>query len=102
MARQRRRNHTALRQTVGGLQRSGCRIVRRRSWPGAAGGGRDGEWITVTLDYSPQRVNAVIESSVAKEINISWEESLRSVFLGGLDSELRTAAYCSRDTTDAA
>jgi hypothetical protein len=32
--------------------------------------GRDGEWFPVTLDYSPQRVNAVIEKSVVSEISI--------------------------------
>jgi hypothetical protein len=32
--------------------------------------GRDGEWFPVTLDYSPQRVKAVIEKSVVKEISI--------------------------------
>ena len=32
--------------------------------------GRDGEWFPVTLDYSPQRVNAVIKKSVVSEISI--------------------------------
>jgi hypothetical protein len=32
--------------------------------------GRDGEMFPVTLDYSSERVNAVIESSVVKEISI--------------------------------
>ena len=32
--------------------------------------GRDGEMFPVTLDYSPQRVNAVIEKSVVTEISI--------------------------------
>jgi|688.fasta_scaffold66283_2 hypothetical protein len=32
--------------------------------------GRDGDWFPVTLDYSPQRVNAVIEKSVVTEISI--------------------------------
>ena len=32
--------------------------------------GRDGEWFPVTEDYSPQRVNAVIERSVVTEISI--------------------------------
>ena len=32
--------------------------------------GRDGDWFPVTLDYSPQRVNAVIKKSVVSEISI--------------------------------
>ena len=32
--------------------------------------GRDGEMFAVTLDYSPQRVNAMIENSVVTEISI--------------------------------
>lgn len=32
--------------------------------------GRDGEMFPVTLDYSPHRVNAVIEKSVVSEISI--------------------------------
>ena len=32
--------------------------------------GKDGEMFAVTLDYSPQRVNAVIESSIVTEIII--------------------------------
>jgi hypothetical protein len=32
--------------------------------------GRDGEWFPVTDDYSPQRVNAVIERSIVTEISI--------------------------------
>ena len=32
--------------------------------------GRDGEMFPVTLDYSPERVNAVIESSMVSEISI--------------------------------
>ena len=32
--------------------------------------GRDGEMFAVTLDYSPQRVNAMIENSVVTEISV--------------------------------
>ena len=32
--------------------------------------GRDGEWFAVTLDYNPQRINAVIESAVVTEVSI--------------------------------
>lgn len=32
--------------------------------------GRDGEFFAVTLDYSPQRVNAVINNSVVTEISV--------------------------------
>jgi hypothetical protein len=32
--------------------------------------GRDGEWFAVRLDYSPHRVNALIENSVVTEISI--------------------------------
>jgi hypothetical protein len=31
---------------------------------------RDGEWFAATDDYSPQRVNAMIENSVVTEISI--------------------------------
>ena len=32
--------------------------------------GRDGEIFAVTLDYAPQRINAVIEKSVVTEISV--------------------------------
>jgi hypothetical protein len=32
--------------------------------------GRDGEWFAVTLDYSPQRVNAVITHSILTEVSV--------------------------------
>lgn len=32
--------------------------------------GRDGEWFAVTLDYSPQRVNAVITNSIVTEVSV--------------------------------
>jgi hypothetical protein len=30
---------------------------------------RDGEYFAVTADYSPQRINAVVDKSVGKEVS---------------------------------